>query len=116
MRKQQSNDVINAEELFLIRECFLTGTAVLTKHRVRAARYVARDSKVTSRVRNWRLKGAGRGRVGKDSSELMVSHTVIAHFRTLTGKCMGALQYAKLTGHRSVGIPDENGTTLYPRK
>ena len=66
MRKQQSNDLINAQELlFLIRECFLTGTAVLTKHRVRAARYVTRDSKVTSQVRNWRLKGAGRGKGGE---------------------------------------------------
>ena len=29
---------------------------------------------------------------------------------------MVALQYAKLAGHRSVGTPDENGTTLYPRQ
>ena len=33
-------------------------------------------------------------------------------FSYLTGKCMGALHYAKLTGHRSVGIADENGTTF----
>ena len=66
MRKQQSNNLINAQELlFLTTECFLTGTAVLAKHRARAPRYVARDSNVTSRVRNWRLKGAGRGKGGE---------------------------------------------------
>ena len=34
----------------------------------------------------------------------------------MQSKCMAALQYAKLTGHRSVGMPDENGTTMYPRQ
>ena len=39
------------------------------------------------------MRGAGRGEGGRGP-----------------GECMGALRYAKLTGHRSVGIPDENGT------
>ena len=37
---------------------------------------------------------------------------LVLKLHVLTGECMGALHYAKLTGQRSVGIPDENGTTF----
>ena len=48
--------------------------------------------------------GGGSGR------EAVCMWFLVLH--VLTGECMGALHYAKLTGQRSVGIPDENGTTF----
>ena len=62
MRRQQSNNLINAQELLLLTiECFLTGTAVLANHRARAPRYVARDSNVTSGGTKLEVERSGEG-------------------------------------------------------
>ena len=51
--------------------------------------------------------------MGKDSS--VVSRTVTLHLREiLTGECMGAVRYAKLTGHRSLGIPPTKMEQHFP--
>ena len=50
--------------------------------------------------------GGGSGR------EAVYMSFLVLKLHVLTGECMGALHYAKLTGQRSVGIPDENGTTF----